>query len=63
MPDVPYRFDRSDEAAALQTRFASLAAGEETGVSVSASTSTRTGTARPGLHSERNVSRSGIGRR
>jgi lysyl-tRNA synthetase class 2 len=35
MPDIPYRFDRSDEAAALQTRFAELGAGEETGVSVS----------------------------
>ncbi len=35
MADVPYRFDRSDEAAALQTRFAELGAGKETGVSVS----------------------------
>jgi lysyl-tRNA synthetase class 2 len=35
MADVPYRFDRSDEAAGLQSRFAELGAGEETGVSVS----------------------------
>jgi lysyl-tRNA synthetase class 2 len=30
MPDVPYRFDRSDEAAFVQARYAPLAAGEET---------------------------------
>jgi lysyl-tRNA synthetase class 2 len=34
MPDVPYRFERTDEAARLQTAFAELGAGEETGVSV-----------------------------
>jgi lysyl-tRNA synthetase class 2 len=32
MPDVPYRFDRTDDAAGLQTRFAELGAGGETGV-------------------------------
>src|SRR5947207_13915227 len=35
MSDVPYRFDRTDEAASLQTRFAELGAGEETGLSTS----------------------------
>src|SRR5207302_3190699 len=35
MPDIPYRFDRTDEAAGLRTRFAELGAGEETGVTVS----------------------------
>jgi lysyl-tRNA synthetase class 2 len=35
MPDIPYRFDRTDEAAGLRARFAELGAGEETGVLVS----------------------------
>jgi lysyl-tRNA synthetase class 2 len=35
MPHVPYRFDRSNDAASLHAEFAELAAGEETGRSVS----------------------------
>jgi lysyl-tRNA synthetase, class II len=35
MPDVPYRFERTDEAARLQRAFAELGAGEESGVAVS----------------------------
>ncbi|HEX4539373.1 MAG TPA: lysine--tRNA ligase [Acidimicrobiales bacterium] len=35
MPEVPYRFERTDEAAGLQAAFADLGAGAESGASVS----------------------------